>query len=207
VVRGLSVAGRQFPLFEGLNGVGRSAQISFPEDPYVGARHASLFFRGEGLVVQDEGAANGVYVKLRGPHRLETGDLFVVGERLLRFGGVQALAPALTPPRHGSPRAAERMLVLEEVLEGGGTGRVCRRAGPIVTIGRSGCDLNFPSDGFVSARHAELSLAGETAFLRDLGSANGSFVRVPSRTERTLVHGDYLLLGRELLRVEFSTGP
>jgi pSer/pThr/pTyr-binding forkhead associated (FHA) protein len=74
----------------------------------------------------------------------------------------------------------------------------------VITIGRASCDLNFPSDGFVSARHAELSLAGETAFLRDLGSANGTFVRVPSRTERVLSHGDYLMMGRELLRVELA---
>jgi len=106
--------------------------------------------------------------------------------------------------RHGSPRPADRFQVIEEVLEGGGVGRVCKRPGPVVTIGRTGCDLNFPTDGFISARHAELSVAGETPFLKDVGSANGIFLRVQPRSDRVLQHGDYLLLGRELLRVEVS---
>lgn len=204
LIRGVAGEGRQFPLMGGATTAGKGdVPVAFPEDPYVSANHATFLFRGDDLVVKDEGAANGVYVRLREPATLRPGDMFVVGERLLRFGGLAA-AGNRVPGLHGSPRAAEKLLVLEELLEGGGVGRVCRRAGPVVTIGRAGCDLNFPQDGFVSARHAEISLAGETAFLRDLGSANGSFLRVQPRTERVLHHGDYLLMGRELLRVEVT---
>lgn len=204
LIRGISGEGRQFPLGGATNIAGRGdAAIAFSDDPYIAALHATFLFRGDDLLVKDEGAGNGIYVRLREPQALRPGDMFVVGERLLRYVGPVA-AGSPVGARHGSPRTSDRLLALEEVLEGGGIGRVCKRAGPIVTIGRAGCDLNFPADGFVSARHAELSIAGDSAFLRDLGSANGTFLRVQPRSERRLSHGDYLLMGRELLRVELS---
>lgn len=203
LIRGIAGEARQFPLTLAATPVGTEGPIAFPEDPYVGRLHATLHFRGPELLVKDEGAGNGVFVKLREPQPLRPGDMFSVGERLLRWLG-PSNAVGAAPGRHGSPRTTERLFGLEEVLEGGGVGRICRRAGPIVTIGRAGCDLNFPQDGFVSARHAEISIAGETAFLRDLGSANGTFLRVQQQTEKPLRHGDYLLMGRELLRVEVA---
>ena len=203
LIRGLAGEGRQFSLTGAANTAGRdSGAFTFPEDPYVAPLHATFLFRGEDLLVRDEGTGNGLYVRLREPQALRPGDLFVVGERLLRYTGPGSVPPAAG--RHGSPRIADRLQVIEEILEGGGIGRVCKRPGPIISIGRAGCDLNFPSDGFVSARHAEISLAGETAFLRDLGSANGTYLRMQPRAERTLQHGDYVLMGRELLRIELT---
>jgi pSer/pThr/pTyr-binding forkhead associated (FHA) protein len=204
LIRGISGEGRQFQLTGTNVTAGRTGAIAFPEDPYISANHASFFFRGDELVIKDEGAGNGIYVRLREAQPLRPGDMFSIGEHLLRYGGVAAV-PAIPAARHGSPRTSDRLQVIEEVLEGGGTGRICKRPGPSITIGRVGCDLSFPTDGFISARHAELSLAGETAFLRDLGSANGTFLRVQPRSDRVLKHGDYLLLGRELLRVEIAT--
>lgn len=203
LIRGLSGEGRQFPLGATPTVAGRNATASFPDDPYVAAIHATFFFRGSQLIVRDEGAQNGLYVKLREPHALKSGDRFFVGERLLRYRGAEK-AVERNPGRHGSPRPSDRLFTIDELLEGGGVGRVCRRPGPLMSIGRTACDLNFSRDGFVSARHAEISMAGDTAFLRDLGSANGTFLRVPSREERPLLHGDYLLMGRELLRVEIA---
>lgn len=204
LVQGLGGEGRQFAIDAAGTPIGRAAAaaVSFPEDPYLAALHATLLVRDDELVLRDEGSVNGVFLRLREPAVLRPGDLFVAGERLLRFAGAASLPSAAN--RHGSTRPADRLWTIEEVLEGGGVGRVFRRPGPLVTIGRTGCDVNFPGDGFLSARHAELAVAGESPFLRDLGSANGTFLRVPPRTERTLRHGDCLLLGRELLRVELA---
>ena len=43
------------------------AQIPFPEDAWISPRHANFFYRGEKLVVKDEGSQNGVYLRLRQP--------------------------------------------------------------------------------------------------------------------------------------------
>jgi pSer/pThr/pTyr-binding forkhead associated (FHA) protein len=69
-----------------------------------------------------------------------------------------------------------------------------------VTIGREANDINFPDDPFISGRHAQIQLTGGVLSVTDLGSRNGTFVRVNS--EHTLKHGDYVFLGQQLLRVE-----
>jgi pSer/pThr/pTyr-binding forkhead associated (FHA) protein len=44
--------------------------------------------------------------------------------------------------------------------------------------------------------------AGGKMTLTDLKSRNGTFVRL--KTEKELGHGDYLFIGRKLLRVEIT---
>jgi len=55
-------------------------------------------------------------------------------------------------------------------------GRRFPLAGPVTTLGRSpNCDVHVP-DKRASRRHAEVRWDGETCTLRDLGSANGTFL-------------------------------
>lgn len=66
-------------------------------------------------------------------------------------------------------------------------------------LGRSG-DSRFPSDAFLSPRHARLLIEGRRLYVEDLDSLNGTFLR--TRDEVKLVPGDCFLAGRELLRFE-----
>ena len=75
-----------------------------------------------------------------------------------------------------------------------------RLGNEIVTIGREGNDINFPDDPFISGHHAQLQLAAGNITVTDLGSRNGTFVRVID--EQVLRHGDYVFMGQQLLRVE-----
>ena len=72
--------------------------------------------------------------------------------------------------------------------------------GEAAIVGREGNDINFPEDPFISGRHAELRLSNGVLSVTDLGSRNGTFVRV--KDEQVLHHGDYVFLGQQLLRVE-----
>jgi pSer/pThr/pTyr-binding forkhead associated (FHA) protein len=65
-------------------------------------------------------------------------------------------------------------------------------------IGRENCDLNYPQDQLLSARHASLVVREGKLLLKDLGSQNGSYVR--QRQDGELSPGDIFLLGRELFR-------
>ena len=71
--------------------------------------------------------------------------------------------------------------------------------GAVLTLGREGCDVDFPSDTMLSPRHASISSTGEGYFLRDDGSATGVFLRVPSRRKIDVVSGDLLRAGRQFL--------
>jgi len=206
VERGEGRQGTAFSLTEGENPLGRcQGQLSFPEDPCLAPLQASFLWRDGVLVVRDEGAVGGVFVRLRNATPLLPDSFFALGERLLRFVG--PLPPPPPPPpdgtiRLGSPRP-DRAVLLEEWLEGGTTGRSYVRTGPSITIGTSGCSISLGDDPSLSPVHAELALdAGGNARLRDFGSSGGTFVRLPPGTEREIQAGDVLRLGREVLRVE-----
>jgi pSer/pThr/pTyr-binding forkhead associated (FHA) protein len=71
--------------------------------------------------------------------------------------------------------------------------------GDAVTIGRERGDINFPDDGYVSGLHARISQRSGKVYLADLGSSNGSFVKI--RGERAVQDGTYVLLGQQLFRL------
>jgi len=210
--RGAGKEGSVFRLDAEVTEVGRSrGAIVFPDDPTLAEHHASFVFRDGSLHLRDEGAPGGIHLRLRGLSiPLKPGDHLVAGDHLLRYAG--PLPPAATPPpdgtrRLGAPRPGGPAIVLEELLEGGVTGRVFVRPGPSVTVGRAGCAVNLGEDPYLSQAHAELVMDGiGSVRLRDLGSSNGTFVRLPARTERELRDADVVRMGREVLRVAVMDG-
>ena len=54
----------------------------------------------------------------------------------------------------------------------------------------------------MSAKHATVEMRDNKFFLTDHESRNGTYVRIKS--EQALNHGDYLFIGRKLLRVELN---
>lgn len=74
--------------------------------------------------------------------------------------------------------------------------------GDQVDIGRSVGDIIIASDRYMSPRHARLTRGLDGWRLRDLGSTNGTFLRI--REPYQLRDGDLLLLGVEVLRFELA---
>ncbi len=183
--------------------------ISFPDDPFLSPTHANFVYQNNTLVVRDEYSLNGVYVRISGSAELAIGSTILVGEQVLQVG----LAPQIedVPDAEGTyysasmPRPA--VLEIKQQLRGGQPGAVFRPRTEHITVGRENNDINFPEDPFISGRHAELKYtagatgtAAGTLTVADLGSRNGTFIRVNG--ERVLKHGDYVFLGQQLLRVE-----
>ncbi len=189
---------------------GRSkGAIVFPEDECLAPHHATFFYRSGALHVRDEGAAGGVYLRLRGVSvPLRPGDHFAIGDRLLRYAGPLPPAPPPSPDgtrRLGSPRPPSPAVVIEEWLEGGAAGRAFVRGGPSVTIGRTGCAVNLGDDPRLAQAHAEILVdADGSARLKDLGSSSGTYVRIPPHAERELHDGDRVRMGHEILLVAFA---
>jgi pSer/pThr/pTyr-binding forkhead associated (FHA) protein/RNA polymerase subunit RPABC4/transcription elongation factor Spt4 len=180
--------------------------ILFEEDPLMSPRHANFFYRESRLFVRDEGAANGVFIRIRGPVTVDSGAAFLVGEQLLQIEAAPLdLAP--TPDAEGtyfyaSPKRPAKLKLIQR-LRGGDVGMIYRSRSDSITIGREGNDVNFPEDLFISGRHASIAVAPDGRFvITDLGSKNGTFLRVVD--EAPLAHGDYVFLGQQLLRVEIT---
>ena len=186
---------------------GRSqGTILFPDDPSVSPRQCNFVYRNGHLYVIDEGSANGTYIRLRGRIPLTDGDRFVCGEQMFDFRlfpetiGEQLVGDTTFS---GTPMLWPWRYQLCQVLTRGRSGEVrCVESGDI-TVGREDCDLNFPHDRFMSHQHSRVVCAeGGQCFLEDAGSKNGTYYRI--RDEVGLQNGDYLFLGKQLVRVEIT---
>jgi predicted component of type VI protein secretion system len=89
-----------------------------------------------------------------------------------------------------------------QVYEGGEVGEVYTTSLDELTLGRTGGDKQFPDDEHMSHEHARISRDDGGFTLEDLGSTNGTYIKLREATR--LEHGDCLLLGQQLLRVDFS---
>ena len=180
-------------------------EVLFPDDKFVSARHATFRYEESGLVVVDEGSENGVYARVTLPVKLQVGDVFMAGEQLFRLEGPPRVEDPAGPDGtlfYGSPARPCAFRVVQ-VLEGGVDGMVTCARDEGCIIGREESDLNFPLDIFMSRNHARVSATPDGAFkLEDLDSRNGTYVKVDGR--RSLIDGDFVFLGRELLRVELG---
>jgi len=204
LIRGEGVEGLSYQLNADQHVVGRNGQLVFPDDPFVSPKHANLFYRNGKLVVRDEGSLNGVYLRVRGTVDVQPADHFLAGEQLFRIDAAPKLADGPAPdgtyfyssPKHLSP------FRITQILQGGSAGMTVCARNTGLQIGREGGDLNFPTDLYMSASHCKLEESGGKITLTDLNSRNGTYVRL--KAERELSHGDYLFIGRKLLRVEIT---
>ena len=70
----------------------------------------------------------------------------------------------------------------------------------VVSVGRSfSADYTVPDDLCLDGRHIELSIHRLHLLLRDLGSANGTWLRV--REPMPLQFGDEVIVGTSLMRI------
>lgn len=203
LIRGDGLDGVSFTLAGDDHFAGRvDCPILFAEDPFLSPVHANFFYRDGRLVIRDEGSTNGVYVRVTGSVDIAPGSKFLVGEQMLDAQLVADGADEATEDGtyyFASPRRGALLRVVQ-TLRGGDTGLAFCSATGTVDIGREGNDVNFPDDPFISGHHASVAWQSGRLVLTDLGSKNGTFVRIAG--ERTLAHGDYVFMGQQLLRVE-----
>ena len=181
--------------------VGRETGAIFAGDSYLSPRHATFKQQGPKVTVKDEASLNGVYKKLVRdvPVELKPHDMFRIGQEIIKFEPLQSMTPAPDGvERLGSPAkgyVGRIALVIGREVTG--------NAFPIpeggVHLGRERGDVLFPEDGYVSGLHCRLSWEGGRLLLTDLGSSNGSFMRLHEETE--VKTGDVLLMGQQLFRV------
>ncbi len=181
---------------------GTRGDIRLQDDPFVAPTQARFSLTSGRLTVEDVGGGNGVFLRLLKEREISAG-------AELRLGRQRLLLEPLSPPSRapdgammwGSPDAGYRFRLVQ-ILEGGSRGAAFVLKDGENLIGRDAGDVTFPGDGFVSGRHASLQVRQERMFVKDLGSSNGTFLRL--RTPTALDNGDHLLIGRELLRVEIG---
>ncbi len=203
LVRG-SKSGTELRISKTPRTLGRSqGDVIVSDDALLAPSHATFALEESRLVVRDLGAHNGVYVQVgTAPAQLALGDFFAVGDRFFCYAGAEppTSAPRTPEPLLGSPRGAGALHCITEILADGRAGRICRRTGPVVAIGRAGCDVTFPNDAALAPRQAELTLRADGATIRDLGGA-ATFVRLRANASQALAPGQLVMVGGQVLQV------
>ncbi len=151
-------------------------------------------------------------------------DLILVGQQVLRFELVKDGEVGFGPATEhgtllfGSPAAPRYARLSQRTVEG--VTRDVYYVRKVETVlGRESGDVVFTEDPFLSRRHAAIRVLGRDGApvpagtkplptdgvsfaLVDLGSSNGSFLRI--RNEIELVPGDHFRVGQQLFRVDFD---
>ena len=202
LIRPDGTEGGAFALQEGPNLIGRGHGPVFDSDPYLSPRHAE-FVLGEGrLEVRDLRSLNGIFIRITEEEAIESGDSFRVGQELLRFDVINPVVPLEDGTEIiGTPNPGywgRLSVVVGRDLDG--------PAFPlfeeVARLGRERGDILFPEDGYVSGSHCQLSVRDGRVYLKDLGSSNGTFLRV--RESRLVPSGSLMLMGQQLFRVAYK---
>jgi pSer/pThr/pTyr-binding forkhead associated (FHA) protein len=201
--------GQRYPLSGEYLIVGRAgADIAFEDDRFLGRQHARLERGGDGTVkVHPMDPLNGVFRKTDAPVELVDGMIILVGREVLRYERVEAEEAKVYPlVRHGvalfgsPPREPWGRLL--QIVPSGGHRDVRHLVGDEVVLGREEGEIVFRDDAFLSRRHAAMTWDGKRAQITDLGSSNGTFVRITGPT--VLRNGDHVRMGDQLLRIELG---
>jgi pSer/pThr/pTyr-binding forkhead associated (FHA) protein len=190
-----------FQLPGGATTIGRDLGGIFGGDSYLSPKHATFTVAPGKITVRDETSLNGVYVRIPRdtPFELRPGDVFRIGQEIIRFERLAVPAP--------SPDGVERLGSPSEGIVGRlalvtgreTTGNAFTVPAHGVHLGRERGDVLFPEDGYVSGLHCRVAPEAGRIFLTDLGSSNGTYLRITE--EREVRSGDILLMGQQLFRV------
>lgn len=184
------------------------AKISadFPGLSTMAVKHMRFSYDKGGLIVEDLGSLNGIYLKVTQPIELIDGMRFRVGNQTIEFHQTDPFEPV--PPQSADDgeeycsRDLEPLAFVDMIRPNGKPGlhfpitkldtTVIGREGPNAHIALTG-------DGSVSASHVQIRREDGKFFLDDLKSRNGTFVHV--RGSSPVTSGDVILAGRVLFRV------
>jgi pSer/pThr/pTyr-binding forkhead associated (FHA) protein/ferredoxin len=186
-----NVEADEFPLNgNGLTTIGRSAcDLTFMDDMLLSEKHASISHNPaeDGYWLRDDGSVNGVFLRVKEARPLEItpGSLVRIGKQYLLFG-----------KENGTP------LFVHFDQTGKQVERYQIPKGTIV-LGREAPDLTLDAkDMTLSRRHLAVILKEDKVSIKDLGSANGAFLKVRSAVR--LEDGDQFRAGQQLFKLRLK---
>jgi hypothetical protein len=137
-------------------------------------------------------------------YTLQDGDTVLMGKQLLEFREkVEMVAAAAATGTTVADLSKSTNEPLAEFLRVTDRGVDTHTRFPLldqeIVWGRNKGTYTFPDDGFMSRSHAKIYQRGENYFLEDVGSRNGTFVKVRGKVPVPL--GSTVLAGGQLLKV------
>jgi ABC transport system ATP-binding/permease protein len=174
----------------------------------VSREHARVVVQGPSVAIEDLGSRNGIYFdgKRTPRHAIDDGNYLFVDPFVLEFQ-VKRVEPVVWSPRphvtmHRGPVIA-RIIRLTDASPGGRDGTIDLDR-DVVTIGRDPDSRVRLDDHAASRNHAEIHRLGDVWVIRDLQSANGTYVNGEPIRESSLKDGDEVRIGATLFRLDLQ---
>ena len=190
------------------------------DEPLASRQHAEILQESGRFFLRDMQSRNGTFLngqRLTGRGLLNDGDEMAIGNARLKFvwevdstgseadeDATRVASPAdlkkLTPSQKVARKGGGDFDVRLRVVEGPLRGEVFRNWEGHLTIGRAP-DNTIPllaEDSSVSAHHARIVAEGDSYFVEDLGSTNGTFLnnaKLRPGDRQPLKHGDKIRVG------------
>ena len=124
---------------------------------------------------------------------------------ILQGDELEAITPAgKTGVRPVPPPIPATRFVLRSLTDSPGSDKVVRVPESGLTLGRERADVKLDTDPYVSPRHARLDIEKGSLVVEDLGSLNGTWIRVDG--EARLDSGDLFLVGHQVMKFEKVNG-
>jgi class 3 adenylate cyclase len=198
--------GDNYPLKGDKLEVGRfRGDLQFADDDKMAAIHARFTTEKDQLFVEDISGVSSVFIGLIATYSLRDGDIVRMGEQMFRFREkVEMVANAaargttiLDLSTTLDEPVAQLVFVGPDFLD---TPASLPLNEEEVSFGRSRGTYIFPEDPFMSRAHCKIYHRGEDFYLEDVGSRNGTFVKVRSKTP--VPTGATVLVGSQVFRIE-----
>jgi len=185
--------------------IGRSeGDIKFPLDRGLTPVNARIFIDDGQLFIKDlsEGA-NSIFLRVAGGYTLQSQDIILMGRQEFQFreiSGAMSVAAGMGIPFAEVTRTlAEPVAELLRLHPKGSAPARFPLSLEQVYFGRVKGTYTFPEDKLMSRSHARVVQRAEDFIVEDLGSRNGTFVKV--RGTAPLAANGTILLGDQLLRI------
>ena len=185
--------------------IGRSeGDIKFPLDPGLAPLNARVFVDDGQLFIKDlSNGADNIFLRVSGGYTLQSQDIILMGRQEFQFreisGAMSVAAGMGIALAEVSRTLAEPVAELHRLHPKGSVPARFPLSLDQVYFGRVKGTYTFPEDKLMSRAHARIVQRAEDFIVEDLGSRNGTFVKV--RGTAPLAANGTILLGDQLLRI------
>lgn len=199
---------KRIPLFQGTTILGRTlGDITFPDDDLLSPEHIQIEVNDGQVTVSCMGSRNGTFLRILDPVQLQHGDIFRMGQQLLRYEDLSYVDLASAPLEEGTevlgaPSGAKAWGRLTQVVTEELAGSSFLLTGDSVFLGRERGTFTFPGDRYISGTHASILRNEQGTWLKDVGSSNGTYFRISKPS--VLAPGQFFLAGRQLFRLDLD---
>jgi class 3 adenylate cyclase len=198
--------GDQYKLKDDKLEVGRlRGDVQFPEDDKMAPLHTRFSVEKDQLFVEDISGVSSVFIGLIATYTMRDGDIIRMGEQMFRFREkVEAVANAAARGTTIIDLSATMDEPVAELIFVGPDFLDTPARLPLneeeISFGRSRGTFVFPEDPFMSRAHCKIYHRGEDFFVEDLGSRNGTFIKV--RGKAPVPTGATVLVGSQVFKLD-----